>query len=471
MRKKRNLSLASQGVNYKLRIALYLMSVLPLLVCFYLVSRYILPTFGIKMDIVLSLLVCIVIIILGFVLVKEVFYRIVSVSTEAKLIAAGNFDVKVNTGYGDEIGDLGGALNQLTERIRSNMNELKDYGEKTRTINFEIQKRVLMLSSLLQISSLISQGEKLDEICRVTIEKSRFLADSDVAYVLFKHEERNAFYMKAVDGIDSQYLARISIEPNDIIFNKFNNLGRQFILDNNNILPDNIKVDFCERFRLINSLILPVAFKGKVVALFGIGNSKTSFVYKKDDVELLDIFVKQLAIAVENDKLMHRVEKLEIKDTLTGLFNAAFIRNRLQEEIKRAITYQRPCAFILLCIDNFNQFVRIFGALEAEFVLKKVTFLIKGSVSEIETVARYSDDKFAIVLPEKNKRYALEIAEDIRKKIEFSFSEDKDINRRLTVSGSISENPLDGIDAEELINKAGSLLGGDSGPVKNKIII
>jgi hypothetical protein len=49
------LSLSSHGLKYKLKISFYLMSILPLLVCAYLVSNYILPRFGMSIDIGLSL--------------------------------------------------------------------------------------------------------------------------------------------------------------------------------------------------------------------------------------------------------------------------------------------------------------------------------------------------------------------------------------------------------------------------------
>lgn len=471
MAKNKTFSLASQGLNYKLKIAFYLMSVLPLLVCLYLVSNYILPTIGIKLDIAVSIITSIFIAIIGFFLIKEVFRRILSVSTEAKLIAAGDISRKVSTPYEDEIGDLGSALNQLTDRIRSNMDELKSYSEKTSEINLEIQKRVLILSSLLQISSLISQSAKLDDILKFATEKSRLLANSDVAYLLFREEGQEEFSTLITDGINSQYLLKITLGPQEAIFNKLTKTNKPLILDKKNILPENLRADFYKKFKLINTLIFPVYLRGRVAALLGVGNFQEGFLYKKDDIELLDVFAKQMAIAVENDILMHRVEKLEIKDALTGLYNETFIRNRLQEEIRRAIIYQRPCAFILLNIDGFQRFREKFGSLQAESVLKRTASLIRSCITEIERVARSADNEFSIVLPEKNKRQALEIAESIRKKIEFGFSEETDINKKLTVSGSISENPLDGVEAEELIAKAKSSLSAAKMQGKNRIVI
>lgn len=458
MNKIKDLSLASKSIRYKLRIAFYLMFILPLLISLYLISSYILPQMGLRVNIVILIIVNIFIAIGGFLVIKEVIGRIISMSSDAKLIAEGRLDHRIDITSKDEVGDIGETLNQLTERIRQNMEELKSYSEKTTEINLEIQRRVIVLSSLLQISSLISQGAKLDDILTITIEKSQQIADSDVAYLLFKDPEFDILQMKIADGINSQYLLKIRLDIEKSIFNNSIKSRAPLVVDAHNPLPSNLGVAFYEEFKLKNTIAAPIYSRGKILGILGVGNTREKFSYKKDNLDLLDIFAKQIAIAVENDVLMHRVEKLEIKDTLTGLYNTLFIRGRLEEEIKRAITYQRPCSFILLNIDNFKKYREVFGALTAEATLKKIASLIKDSVSEIDRVARFGDNEFAILLPEKNKRQALDIAENIRRKIEFSFGEEADVNKRLTLSGGLSENPLDGIDAEEIIKKASDCL-------------
>jgi len=473
---KNKFSLVSRGLRYKLKISFYLMSILPILLCIYLVSNYILPQEGYKLDMTISTLIAIVLItifisLIGLFIIKEIFDRIVSITSGTKLIASGDFSHRFKVEHADEVGVLGDTLNHLTTHIRSNMEELKSYSEKTTEINLEIRERVVVLSSLLQISSLISQGAKLDEILNLTVEKVRLLAKSDAAYLLFKEERQDNLYMKASAGIDTGYLIKMNIESEESLFNKLIKEGKPLILDKDNVLPENMAVDFYEKFGAKNSLALPVILDEKVIAIVGICNRRESFSYRKEDLGLLDIFTKQIAIAIENDTLTRRVEKLEIKDALTGLYNEAFIRSRLQEEIKRAITYQRPCSFMLLDVDNFKIYVRNFGSAQSEAVLKKIAYLIRDSVTEIDRVGRISDDVFAILLPEKNKRRAQDIAEDIRKKIEFAFSEEADINKRITVSGGVSENPLDGIVAEELISKAQELVDLAKKKGRNRIVV
>jgi len=469
MTKQKNLSLTSRGLKYKLNIAFYLMSVLPLLVCIYLVSNYVLPYVGLKLDIAVSILISVFIALAGFYVIKEVFDRIVSVSTEAKLIVAGDISRKVEIDYKDEIGDLGEALNQLTQRIRNNMDELKGYGEKSMEINLDIHKRILILSNLLQISSLISHGDKLENILKFTVEKSRALANSDVAYLFIKDEDSDTFSVKEKDGTNSEHLLQLKLKPDDKMFNKLIETNQPLILDKENALTEDIKTAFHENFQLNSTFALPVHLKGRLIGILGIGNKSETIVYRKDDRELLELFTKQIAIAIENDILMQRLRELEIKDALTGLYNEVFIRNRLEEEIKRAIISRRPCAFILLNIDNFQQFHENFGLLQAEVTLRKIASLIRDSFTEVDRVARVRDNEFAVVLPEKNKRQAREAAEEIRKKIEFTFSKEKDVFTRLTVSGGVSENPLDGVNAAELITKAKEALNFAKAGGKNRI--
>lgn len=427
------------------------MSILPLMVSIYLASNYIIPRSAASPEIVIFMIISVLIALAGFFLLKEVFDRIISLTGKAKSIASGDITQRIEAGTMDEVGDLGDALNKLAARIRSNMQELKNYSEKTTEINIEIQKRVLVLSSLMQISSYISQGKKLDEIVKLTAEKALLLASSDRSYILFKEEDSDAFFIKIVDGISCAQLSDITKESVRVLFDRLIKSNKPLIVDEVNPA---MRKDLQERLKLSNTVAQPVMLKGKAVAILGVGNSEGQFSYKKDDIDLLDVFAKQLAISIENEHLIHRVEKLEIRDSLTGLYNLVFIRNRLDEEIRRAIAYHRPCAFVFLHIDNFQQFHSTFGLMLTETALRKAASLIQDSVTEIDRVGRIGDNIFAVILPEKNKRQALDLAQEIRKNLDFGFSEEADPAKKFIFSIGISENPLDGVTSGELIEKA-----------------
>ncbi len=463
-------SLNSRTIKQKLMIAFQLMSILPFLVSAYLVSNYILPKFGLKIDIVASLVVSMFVAVVGFLVIKEVFDRLTLMAKQAKVIASGDISRKLEVEHNDEVGELGDVLNQLTNRIRGDMDELKQYSEKTTEINLEIQQKIIVLSNLLQVSSLISQGEKLEDVLRIAVEKSRLLANSETAFLLFKEENKESFCVKAADGAGVDYLMTVDVGVKEGIYNKAFNLNKLLILDKKNLLDDNLGPEFFTKFQVKNCLAMPIFLRGRVKAVLGIANSRDNFFYTKDDIELLDIFSKQIAIAIENDILACRIVKLETKDTLTGLYNRNFITSRLQEEIKRAIAYQRPCAFIVFDIDNFKNYREKFGLISAEVTLKKIAVLLADSVSEVDRVGRTGDDEFSLILPEKNKRQGKEVAEEIRKKIQLAFPVDQDTSKTITLSGGVAENPLDGVEAEQLIAKAKELLKKAKIAGKNRVV-
>jgi diguanylate cyclase (GGDEF)-like protein len=464
-------SLNSRTVKQKLMVAFQLMFILPFLVCVYLLSANIFLKSGVRPDIVIYLVVSAFLAIIGLFVIKEVFDRLTSVTTEAKCIAAGDISRNLEVEHSDEVGELGGILNQLTQRIRSNMDELKDYSEKTTQVNIEIQKKIIVLANLMQISALISEGSKFEEVLKMAVEKSRVLANSEIAFLLFKNELKDSFNMKVVDGVRSDYLMNIEISSKEDIYHKAFNLNKLLILDKQNFLEANLTVDFLAKFKVKNCLSMPIFLKGTVKAVLGIANTRDDFSYNKSDIELLDIFSKQIAVAIENDILAHRIEKLETKDTLTGLYNRFFIQARLQEEINRAIAYQRPCAFIIFDIDNFKDYRNKFGSICAELALKKVAGLIRDCIREVDRAGRTDDDEFSLILPEKNKRQAQEVAEEICKKIQTSFCVDQDSSKCLTFSAGVSENPLDGVQVEQLTAKAKELLKKAKAGGKNRIVV
>ena len=384
----KGLSLSSRGLQYKLRIAFSLMSIIPLLVCVYLFFVYN-PTISkipfSSLQIIISLIVAIGIAIIGFVLAKQIVDPIVTISSEVKNIANGQYNKTIEIYREDEIGDLSNALNQIMRRIRDNMDELRNYGERTKQINNEINKRVIVLSGLFQISNLITQGATLREIFDITASKLIQLKNSNWVLLLIK-DENDVLKICAQQGISEKVKETILSEGAKKIFDLIVLNKSGLIIDKKQTDPKLTELQYM--FGTINIIFMPVFRHSRVVGFLGVGVSSEDVEYTGDDAELLVVFAKQISIAIENDYLANRLQKLEIKDSLTGLYNKSFIISRLDEEIKRAVIYQRPCAFVLLSVDNFSEYISSFGELAVEGALKKVSKILGKSCREIDRVAR-----------------------------------------------------------------------------------
>jgi diguanylate cyclase (GGDEF)-like protein len=452
----KTLSLAPKGIRHKLIVAFSLMSLIPMFVIGYLIAYYILPKIDTFWEIYLVFIITVFLMGMGFYLAKKIIYPIIEIAAHAKGIADGTFAEDLDIKEEDEIGELGVSLNRLSARLKESMSQLRSYGEQVKQINMEINKKVFALSSLLQIGNLITTGTNLTEVFDLIVGKLSQLEQEGAAFLMFLDEESGELIMRAQANIEREGVSEVKIKTGEGPLGKVFSNNKLLIIDaqkGQQLVDENLK----KILQTKNIAVLPITSSGKVIAILGTGNNVANFLFTDDVIELIGVFAKQVAVAVENDILMSRTEELNLRDELTGLYNESYIRNRLDEEIKRAISYQRPCSFIIFEVNNFQRYQRVFGEIDAQKALKKIAQTLKMSTSEIDKAARFSDNQFAVLLPEKNKQQSLNLAENIKKEIERFASKkqtEPDASVSLSISVGISAVPIDGTTALELINKA-----------------
>ena len=454
------LSLVPAGLRYKLMIVFSLMSIIPLMICVYIATNFVFPYVGMTRSLGIVIAITIFIAMLGFVLAKKMIEPFIDIAIEAKLIAGGDFERSIEVKEEGEAKDLALSLNAMSDTIRDNLIELKSYGEKTRDINTAIHKKVIVLSGLLQIGNLISSGTDLRSVLDILVEKVSLLDNENSAGVMLIDGERENMIMFSSINIDNAEAVKLPVSLKRGLLARFRTEIHDIVLDKNLDKDNDDIAAFKELYAFKNCIVVPVIVRGKLEGAVFLGNSEDDFEYNKDDIELLHVFCKQAAIAIENDSLIKKTEELEVKDELTQLYNAKFIKEYLEEEVKRGMIYQRPCSFILLDIDDFKSFCDKYGRLSGEAALKRIAKLIKSELSPVDKAGRFGETEFALVLPERNKKEARGIAGEMREKIASLniLPHLKDKETFLTVSASLAENPIDGASGKELTDKAKSLL-------------
>ena len=459
----------NKGLRYKLLLAFSLMSIIPLLACTYVISLYVFPQLDSLVSVSLIVFVSILIAFLGLFLGRSLIDPVIDMAIEAKMIASGQYNRSLSVPTDDEVGNLAVSINTMTQKIKTNLDELKSYGQKMREINTDVHKKVLALSSLLQIGDIISSGSiQIDPLLEMAVEKAAMLFDSGFGILYFAKDDESDFAPKIESGQEGERLRGLVIKRkgHGILQDALDNRA-VLVLDSSTKLSKDVE-EFRTAYDVKNILSIPIYSGRKIFGMLMIGSNADNYKYKNEDIELAKVFAKQVTIAIESDILNKKTEELAIKDDLTDLYNKNFILNRLSEEIKRAVFYQRPCSFIILGVDDFSSFRDTHGELASEEALKKMAKVIKDNMIPVGKAARIDGDQFAVMLPEKNKRESFVIAEDIRKKIE-AVNFLRSGNASLTVSVGVSENPLDGATSEELFKRAGELLKEARVSGKNKV--
>jgi len=438
------------------------MSIIPLMICVYITTNFVFPYIGMTGSLGIVIAITIFIALLGLILAKKMIEPIIDIAIEAKLIAGGDFERSIEVDEEGEIGDLAFSLNTMTDKIRTNLTELKSYGDKTREINADIHRKVMVLSGLLQVGNLISAGIDLKTILDILAEKISLLDDSCPVIVMIIDRDRDYLVPYSVMNVENPEIVKMPLSLKRGFFSmlRADIHLKDIIIDSQNEQKGEHIDSIRQLLGIKNIAVVPIIVRSNLEGAIFMGNSKDMYVYKNDDMDLLHVFSKQAAIAIENDLLFKKTEELEIKDGLTQLYNAKFIKDRLTEEIKRGMIYQRPCSFILFDVDDFKPFCDKYGRMEGESVLKKIAKLISDEITTVDRAGRFGDDEFALVLPERNKKESRDIAEELKQKISqlhIMRSENKE-EIFITVSVGVGENPIDGVSAKELIDKARNLV-------------
>lgn len=100
----------------------------------------------------------------------------------------------------------------------------------------------------------------------------------------------------------------------------------------------------------------------------------------------------------ERKKTEVEIQKLALTDYLTQLPNRVCFTQRLDMAIKRAKRLNTIVGLAILDLDDFKPINDIHGHLAGDIVLKEVSKRLLSVFREVDTVARFGGDEFAIIL-------------------------------------------------------------------------
>lgn len=114
-------------------------------------------------------------------------------------------------------------------------------------------------------------------------------------------------------------------------------------------------------------------------------------------------------------RAMHeRLLRASITDGLTGLFNHDHFNRLLESEVSRSRRFGHPLALIMIDLDYFKAINDNFGHLAGNTTLGAVAGVLRKCVRDVDTLARFGGEEFAVIVPEATCSDAVSVAERIR---------------------------------------------------------
>jgi diguanylate cyclase (GGDEF)-like protein/PAS domain S-box-containing protein len=155
-----------------------------------------------------------------------------------------------------------------------------------------------------------------------------------------------------------------------------------------------------------------------------------------------------------DEELEEKLRQISNQDLLTGLYNRSFFMASLAEAVAQAGASSEAGALAYISLDNFAPLKRDVGITGVDFLLRDLATLLREQVGEDTTLARLSDDSFALLHLPYRENEMVSLARKICTTIERSLFDVDGRSVQLTVSIGVAAITEKAPKAEELMARA-----------------
>jgi diguanylate cyclase (GGDEF)-like protein len=217
----------------------------------------------------------------------------------------------------------------------------------------------------------------------------------------------------------------------------------------------NESIDVSTGFVTESMVCVPLNILGKTLGVIEVINVHDMENFREKELSVLTILADYAAIAIENSQYVAKIEKMNITDEYTGLFNARYMHQVLEELIDRADSSGSGLAVVFVDIDNFKNIVDTCGHLSGSYLLKEIGKTMSGCLREKDVLIKYGGDEYVILLPDTDRQSAVERVEKILQAIRVSTYLTKEKSTvKVTASFGIAIYPEDGKTKKDILISA-----------------
>jgi diguanylate cyclase (GGDEF)-like protein len=190
----------------------------------------------------------------------------------------------------------------------------------------------------------------------------------------------------------------------------------------------------------------PLVFRGGHLGLL-VALATQSRTFLPRDVDLIQSYAAQAAVALANARMYQELEELASRDHLTGLLNLREFHESLTRELERCKRYGGRFSVVLFDLNRFKAVNDSHGHAEGDRVLREAGEAFTRSCRSSDLAFRVGGDEFAYILPETGEEAAIAAAGRVRAEL-------ASMPERLDCSYGVTVWPNDGPERAPLLEAA-----------------
>jgi len=221
-------------------------------------------------------------------------------------------------------------------------------------------------------------------------------------------------------------------------------------------IAEELEEEDIDDFNGNSATLVPLFYAGNFkAALCMVSKEQQTRQLPEKDMHMVLDLADRVAVVISHAELFAKVELESITDPMTGLFNRRHFEGQLSKEIDRYQRFGHPFSFIIIDLDYLKKINDTLGHDFGDDAIKHIGNVLKKSVRDVDTVARFGGEEFVVLLPETDLKWARMVAERICTSIR-----EKPVEGVGTVTASVGVAvfPRDADDKEKLFELADKAL-------------
>ncbi|HTW84590.1 MAG TPA: HD domain-containing phosphohydrolase [Candidatus Sulfotelmatobacter sp.] len=160
----------------------------------------------------------------------------------------------------------------------------------------------------------------------------------------------------------------------------------------------------------VSAIFVPIQAGGDRIGVLSVQSTR-EYAYDENDVSLLEAIGRYLAIAIRNQRLFARLQRVAEVDPLTGLANHSTVLRTIDERL--SALDGDALGIILLDITNFGRINDVYGSRVGDRVLDALAEQLASLADRDTVVGRFGGDDFVIVATRPDRAALARLVDDV----------------------------------------------------------
>jgi diguanylate cyclase (GGDEF)-like protein len=373
----------------------------------------------------------------------------------------------------------------------------------------------ILLENLLDVSRALAEVRTLDPLLQYAMKVALELFEGEKGYIVLVGHDGELEFRIRLDMFGEQISAPQS-EVSRTILSKVIERRKPVVIADALTDPNVSTAQSVIALRLRSVMCVPLISRGDALGAIYIENRSNRNVFDNEDIQALEYFAAQAAVAIENailnDALEERVaqrttelqeamKKLEeynssvveinhrleeeigqrqhiqeelqrqaITDSLTGVFNRRQFFLMGEQIFREARRYPYQLSALMIDADWFKQINDQHGHSVGDVTLQMLAKHLQEHLRSADVLGRYGGEEFAVLMPHTPLEEAIQVAERLRQHISQVPVETSAGSLHLTVSiGVAGFDPDQDATVDGLIDRADQAMYAAKQAGRNKV--